>query len=326
MLLERLLKVTTSRTAADRAATYAACLVAVAVAAALRMAAAPLLGGRQNFVFFYPVVFACAFLAGWRGGVLATGLSGVAGYWLMIGERSGRTDAATTLSVLLFLGNGALVTLLIAGMWRAIEELGRERGRAEARAALHAELFGDLNARTAHFLRLVSDVLSEQSRQEARTGAASALSEAAGHATLLARVHSEAAGEGSDLVELQPFLAEVLKPRAHAVEFHVADGPSLRINREHAVSLGVVLLSYLEQKGDALALTLRLDMRDGVVGVSMAAAGGDEVPLVSPGPLVRSMLKQLRGKIGLELDSLSLEQLLAENAAPDIDRQGATLH
>lgn len=326
MFLERLLKVSTGRTGADRAAPYVACLVAVAVAIALRIAAAPLLGGRQNYVFFYPALFACAFLAGWRGGLFSTGLLGIAGYWLMAGRHDGRIDTPAALAAVLFIGNGALATLLIAGMWRAIEELGRERGRAEARAALHAELFGDLNARTGHFLSLVSSVLAEQSRQEARAGAASALTEAAAHASLLARVHGKAAGGGPDLVELQPFLAEVLKSRAHAFEFSVAGGPSIQIDREQAVSLGVVLLSYLEQKGEGQTLSLRIETRAGLTSISMTGAGRDNVSADAPGPLVRSMLRQLRGKVSLELDGLSLDQLLAAGGPPEMQRQGATLH
>ena len=115
---------------------YAVPLLAVAVAALLRVALEPLWGARLPFFTFYPAVMLSAWCCGFRAGVLATMLSMAVIDYLWLGEvfdLSGGRDPGELAALALF----ALVGVCIA--W-ASESAHRSHRRLEATAAAERRL------------------------------------------------------------------------------------------------------------------------------------------------------------------------------------------
>jgi PAS domain S-box-containing protein len=123
----------------SRPALYRAAMavVAVLVAAAVRLVFLQALGMRAAFITFYPAVMIAALYGGWRSGLLATVLSALAAdyFWMEPAGQFGIAQPADWLSLVIFLLSGAMIAWVTEALLRA-----RARASAaEAQALLAAQ-------------------------------------------------------------------------------------------------------------------------------------------------------------------------------------------
>jgi PAS domain S-box-containing protein len=99
---------------ASRLHALALAVICVITATALRMSADPLLGRSVPYLLFYPAVMLAAMYGGFWSGALATALSAVVALYAYLGSTDafGTISTAETFGLLLFVGNGFLISRL----------------------------------------------------------------------------------------------------------------------------------------------------------------------------------------------------------------------
>lgn len=168
---------------------FAAMLMLVAVALALRFAADPGLPQGFPYVTFFPAVIVSSFLFGTRIGAVAGVLCGLLAWYFFIGERESFAFGAGTAVALgfymLVIGTDLLI---IHWLQRANASLARERELSRALARTRELLFRELQHRVSNNLQVAAGLLSVQKRRVADPDARAALDEASRRLALIGRI------------------------------------------------------------------------------------------------------------------------------------------
>lgn len=316
---------------------YIWALTLVAAGLLVRFVMHPLFGASHTYTAFYPVVLLAAYLLGPRPAILAAVLSGGIAYACFAQPAfAWKFDPKGLAALAFFAGTSTVAIYLITGLTRALEELAIRQSRAEALADSHAELFRELNERVTHHLQLISGLLALQARGEADTALSGALTRASERSLDIARIHREFAGQTGEEVDFRAFATSLVRPSVLPVE---VIGESLRLQRDQATSLGVVLLECVSAltgrktegrirvmlDGDPWTARLRIGVMTGTAGISTAS--------LADAFLLRAMVGQLGGRLRLHADvegtALELSFPIAkapEPAEPEFERAVATMH
>lgn len=309
----------------------------VAAGLLVRFVLQPVFGASHTYTAFYPVVLIAAYLLGPRPAILATVLSGAVAYWgFAQPDFAWKLDPKGGAALAFFAGTSAVAIYLITGLNRALEELAARQSRAEALAHSHAELFRELNERVTNHLQLISGLLALQARGEADTALSGALTRASERSLDIARIHREVAGQTGGAVDFRAFAASLVRASIVPVE---VSGESLRLPRDQATSLGVVVLECVSaltnRKADGRirvmlgggpsTARLRIGLVTGTAGISTAS--------LADAFLLRAMVEQLGGRLRLHADvegtALELSFPIAdapEPTEPAFERAAATVH
>ena len=121
---------------------YFVVVVAIAVAAVIRLLLEPVLGGQASYIFFLPAILIASAIGGWAPGVIATVLGLALGLFFVAYDRTVVTADILNAVVFAFVGVGA--------SWRG--ELLR---RSRLAAAANAE---DAGTRTAHLQSILNSI------------------------------------------------------------------------------------------------------------------------------------------------------------------------
>lgn len=303
-----------------------AALLAAAIFALSLALGLPQHGSR--FLLLYPVVLACALLAGRDAGISATIASSVAVAVYLSLRPDERVDVPIAMgSLLLFLIAGIGTSFILSELKRANRELQAVNARlTEAHAAaVTAEettdlLLSELRHRVRNDLSNVIAILRLQARS-LDDEAAGQLQAAADRLQVLAKLHNALSRHGSSaVVNMKEFLHEIcshfrttmlpLRPVAL-----ISDVEPLRLPSERALPVGLIVnelltnsIKYAYPDDREGTVTVALKITDGVAnlhveddGIGFAAdtPGGTSGSGVGH-KLVRSLTGQLRGKFYCE--------------------------
>src|SRR5215471_1833259 len=132
----------------SRIAQYGFAVVAVAIAAVLRFALAPVLGDGVAFILFYPAVFLCAWYGGLWPGLLAAALSSLVAWFVFIPPffSFALPDPANAAQLTVFILASALICALAESLHRQrrkTEESERREREAHERLRVTMSSIGD---------------------------------------------------------------------------------------------------------------------------------------------------------------------------------------
>ena len=303
-----------------------AALVAVSIFVLSLALGLPQHGSR--FLLLYPVVLACALLAGRDAGVSATIASSIAVAVYLSLRPEERIDVPIAMgSLLLFLIAGIGTSFILSELKRSMRELHALNLRlTEAHAAaVTAEettdlLLSELRHRVRNDLSNVIAILRLQAKS-LETEAAGQLEAAADRLQVLAKLHNTLSRHGSNaVVDMKNFLHEIsthfrttmLPLRPVAI---VSDVEPLKLPSERALPVGLIVNELLTNAikyaypGDREGtVSVSLKIEDGVAnlsveddGIGFPAPSADDPPVSGLGhKLVRSLSGQLRGKFYCE--------------------------
>src|SRR6478672_5433194 len=99
---------------------FAATILTVAVAAALRIAFNPWVGSRLPFMTFYPAIMICGWFGGMWPGILASVLSTAIAYfeWFGAAGSFSGTSAGDALGLFVFTATGVMLSIVTGSLHR----------------------------------------------------------------------------------------------------------------------------------------------------------------------------------------------------------------
>jgi two-component sensor histidine kinase len=288
--------------------------VLVLLATAVRAGLAPLLGDKQVWSIYFPVVVLASYVFGARRAAVATLACGLLGYGLFSGAHTGlegAVDAAPGL--FLFLMNCAAVLYVVGALNGALKGLATQQGESEAMAQAHAELFHEVNQRITHHLRLVAGVLALQAKGEPEPTVSAGLKRAAERSLQISRAHAELSGQTFEPVRFGPIaeriVATLLEARGEAPDrVPVIVDADLGLSQDAATALAAALLECLDSLLNghpAGAITVRLaqDARGRRVELAVAEArAAQQLGSLADGYLLRAVVEQLGADLRFRRD------------------------
>lgn len=192
------------------AAAYAVTILLCLCAFGLRYAALSALPIGYPYVSFFPAVIVATFLFGWRPGVLAAVICGIAAWYFFTPPVN---TAKFSADLILPFGFYTLVVaidiLLVHWMQAANRHLVAERERSRMLAERSETLFRELQHRISNNLQVVGGLLSLQRRNVTEDRARAALDEAARRLGLIGRIHRHLHDPSGDQLRLGQFLRQL---------------------------------------------------------------------------------------------------------------------
>jgi two-component sensor histidine kinase len=283
----------------------------ILLATGVRVGLAPVLGDKQAYSIFFPMVVLASYLYGARNAALAMLASAALGYGLFSGAAQGWTEAVRAApGLLLFLMNGSAVIYVVGSLTRALQGLAIAQGETEAMARAHAELFREVNQRITHHLRLVAGVLALQARGEPEPVVSAGLKRAAERSLQISRAHAELAGVGLEPVRFGPVAHRIVavmlasrgeQPDRVAVEVRA----ELGLSQEAATALAAALLECLESllnthPEGAIAVRLVADGRGRRIELAVAdGQAARQLGALAEAYLLRAVVEQLGAALHL---------------------------
>ena len=195
--------------------------------------------GNVGYSAFYPAVVIAAYAAGVGPAVLAAVIAAPLGYLGFSGGEvatEGLAFFALSSSVAIFLMNAATKAKL---------KLDEQRRQAQALAAGNAELFRELNERTANHLQLLAGLLRVESRGQDDSAVSYAFAEASIRTLQISRVHRGLVEDEGRLVGFDAFARLLLNGSDVGGAKIALEPSSVRLPTDKATSVAVVLLECL---------------------------------------------------------------------------------
>ena len=195
--------------------------------------------GNVGYSAFYQAVVIAAYAAGVGPAVLAAVIAAPLGYLGFSGGEvatEGLAFFALSSSVAIFLMNAATKAKL---------KLDEQRRQAQALAAGNAELFRELNERTANHLQLLAGLLRVESRGQDDSAVSYAFAEASIRTLQISRVHRGLVEDEGRLVGFDAFARLLLNGSDVGGAKIALEPSSVRLPTDKATSVAVVLLECL---------------------------------------------------------------------------------
>lgn len=315
-----------------RALCLAICLAVLGFAA--RYAVDPLLGDGDTYVVFYPLVAIAGLFLGPVPAGLVTGLLAISGYaWFDHRHAAGSLNSEDWTPLLLFLVSSVVMTALLAKVRSAMSLHADARRQAEALAADHAVLFGEMNARVANHLQLIAGLLQLHARDE-QSPTGRAFEEASAHTLLISKLHREIAGDGRPL-DFGPLARRLVDAAAVGprLKVEISRG-ELWLRPDQATSAAVVLLERLRAHQavvDDARLTINLRAEDRQARIELICRGGKRAigRTLPPLHFIEAMVEQLGGRFQqreTECSSIDTLAFPLDPPARDHSPSPVTLH
>lgn len=223
----------------------AAGFTVIGLAALVRMGLDMVIPGVVPFALLFPAMLLATLLAGWLAGVVALVVGGGLSWWFVMEPRFSFTitDGSAGLSLALFFVSGALI-IAFAEAWRR-----SSLRAAETRTAKLEErelLLRELNHRVANNFQVVASVLELQLHRTDGEGRR-ALESALGRIRFIAEAHHDLYSVNqAQEIDVRDYLGRltaalagsILDPASIDLQLEAA---SMRMSRERAVSLGLVI-------------------------------------------------------------------------------------
>lgn len=279
---------------------YAVAVGIIALAFAIRLAFHSALGSYFAYTAFYPAVVIAAYVGGVGPAVLAAVIAAPLGYLGFSGGQvatEGLAFFALSSSVAIFLMNAAT---------KAKIKLEEQRRQAQALAAGNAELFRELNERTANHLQLLAGLLRVESRGQDDPAVAYAFAEASIRTLQISRVHRGLVEDEGRLVGFDAFARLLLNGSDVGGGAKIALEPSsVRLPTDKATSVAVVLLECLNAgvtAGPEQTVRVELTESGGAARLDVTYLGEALAPdsrfqfSAVASQLIRAMTDQLGGR------------------------------
>ncbi|MCR5878551.1 DUF4118 domain-containing protein [Phenylobacterium sp. J367] len=264
----------------------------ILIATVVRAGLHPMLGEKQVWSIYFPVVILASYVFGARNAAVAMLVSAVLGFVLFSGATRGveaAMDAAP--GVFLFVMNSAVVLYVVGSLNGALKGLAVAQGESEAMARAHAELFHEVNQRITHHLRLVAGVLALQAKGEPEPTVSAGLKKAAERSLQISRAHAELSGLPTEPVRFgqvaERIVATLLESRGERRDrVAVIVNAEMGLSQEAATALAAALLECLD--------SLLNGHPDGPIIVRLASdAAGRRVEVVVTDPRAARQLGSL---------------------------------
>jgi two-component sensor histidine kinase len=297
--------------AASPAARYAAAAALVFVTIGVRLALDPVFRPGVYYHLYYPAVILAAYLFGGRAGTFAVALSAGCAYWL-IAEPAFRvkTDPQAYLPLATFAISASVAVFVLSHVRGRLSFLTGEFNRIDALTHSQAELFREHAERVSNHLQLISAILQSGARSEAAPLVSRVLMNAASRTMLISRMHRSFSKRADDVIDFNEFAIRIVEA---ALAAHnrppiavLVEGERLIIPLEHATSLALVLLEWLNARASHGA--------PGVVRVLVSRNDGEAVfQIVEEGierratsqrdaHLIAAIAEQMRGNLVMSVD------------------------
>lgn len=270
------------------------------------------------YLTFFPAVILTAFLAGLVPSIVVGVASGLtAWFYFLPPYRSFELQFDTTLSLLLFFVVVAVDIAVIHVMFRALEELHREKERSAGLAEQRELMFRELQHRVSNNLGVVSALLNLQRADIKDEKAQQALSEAAMRLALISKIHRKLHDPASAGLGLGNFMEElchdVLEASGARNVVCLVSAEETRLAPERAVPFSLIVAELISNAlehgfGEGTSGTIRVDLtkagEDHVLTVSDDGSGIPDGFSVEAGAgmglkIVQSLAAQLDGRFDM---------------------------
>lgn len=294
----------------------AVAMLLVGFALAVRIAINPWMPAGYPFITFFPAVVIASFLGGWRIGIVAAVVSGLASWYFFIPPVGSLSVADGVLTALLsFTVVAATEIVLIWALESAVAQARAAEQTARELAASRELLFHELQHRVSNNLQFVSALLGLEARRLEDGTARKALSDAGNRMALVGRIQRTLHDPSSQSVDFQSLARDVVADTlgvagADHITFTV-DGEG-EFTPEQAQPLALVLLESVNnaiehafegRSAGHLAIALArqgqqtvITVHDDGTGLSGSATLNDSLGL----SLVHRLATQLGGRYVLE--------------------------
>jgi two-component sensor histidine kinase len=254
----------------DTAEGYLIASIVLAVALGLREAVDPYI--KIPYVTLFPAMVICSLVGGRRAGILAAILGGVVAWYFWLPPR--RTFAlewpAGPLTILLYAATSTILLLLTRGLSETLRALEGERD-------LSAELFRELQHRTANNLQSVSALLQQNRRAVERDPAVAldVIDTAQRRFEIMSRLNRRLYNPEASQVEATSLLRDLCEDIKHAtgadrIVCDIKPSP-VKLSRERSMLLSL-LVAELMMNTSKHAFGAG---KSGNIRISLESAGGD---------------------------------------------------
>jgi two-component sensor histidine kinase len=294
----------------DKPSGYAIALVVLALALGVRELLDPHI--KIPYVTLFPAMVVCSLVGGRLAGILAAVIGGIIAWYLWLPPRGTFAVEWPTghLTILLYVVTSTILLLLTRGLNETLKELEKERD-------LSAELFRELQHRTANNLQNVSALL-RQNRDAIRRDpakAAEVIDSAERRFEIMSRINRRLYSPEMQDVEATPFLEAVCHDILDSIGNNnvlVVVSPSpIRLRRERAMLLSLIVAELLMNaakhafdEGRPGSVVIRLEAKGTKYHLIFADDGkgfpeGSNLPTSSGlgSRIVRGLVDQLAGTI-----------------------------
>lgn len=294
----------------------AVAMLLVALALAVRIAINPWMPAGYPFITFFPAVVIASFLGGWRIGIVAAVVSGLASWYFFIPPVGAFSVADGVLTALIsFTVVTATEIVLIWALERAVAQARSAEQTARELAASRELLFHELQHRVSNNLQFVSALLGLEARRLEDGTARKALKDAGARMALVGRIQRTLHDPSSQSIDFQTLARNVVTDTlgvAGADHITFTVGGEGQFTPEQAPPLALVLLESVNnaiehafegRSAGHLAIALAkqgqetvLTVRDDGIGLSPGETSTDSLGL----SLVNRLAAQLGGRYALE--------------------------
>lgn len=253
----------------NRAFAYGIAIAASAAAVVLRILLDPYLTGVQ-FITFFPVIILASYLGGWRPGMFAASICGLAGWYLFLPplySLKTLTPAAEA-TLLFYFATAAAIAFFVGSVREAVLAEHRAAAALREEQARTQMLLNELNHRVKNSLAIVQAIARQTFKEEASPAARDAFE---GRLAALSGAQNVLTASSWESAPLRQIVLDAVAFHPMQDRFEV-EGPDCRLGAETALAVALTLhelLTNAMKHGALSGRSGRVDIRWTIQGTNV---------------------------------------------------------